>query len=98
MDKRKSTQGQTTIYQRGDKKPYIRGHTTQWTKEKVQRDKPRSTKGVIRNRTSEDIQHNGQKKKYKGTNHDHRGLSLCTFSFVHCVVCPLMYGFLSPLW
>jgi len=28
-----------------------------------------------------------------------RGLSLCTFSFIHCVVCPpLMYGFLSPLW
>ena len=41
MDKRKSTKGQTTIYQRGDTK-----------------------------RTSEDIQHNGQKKKYKGTNND----------------------------
>jgi len=49
MDKRKSTKGQTTIYQRGDKKPYIRGHTTQWTKEKVQRDKQASTKHCTEN-------------------------------------------------
>ena len=32
-------------YQRGNQKPYIEeGQTTQWTKEKVQKDKERSTK------------------------------------------------------
>ena len=27
-----------------------------------------------------------------------RCLSLCTFSFDHCVVCPSIYGFWLPLW
>ena len=42
------------IYQRGNKKQYIKvGHTIQWSKE---------TKGVIRNITSKkDNQYNGQK-------------------------------------
>jgi len=31
-------------YQRGNQKPYIEEQTTQWPKEKVQKDKQRSTK------------------------------------------------------
>jgi len=53
MDKRKRTKGQTTIYKRKstkeeleDTKGVIRigEQTTQWTKEKEQKDKQRSTK------------------------------------------------------
>jgi hypothetical protein len=56
-------------------KPYIEEkRTTQWPKEKVQKDKQRSTKeefedttGLIRIRTKEkNRQHNGQKKKELG--------------------------------
>ena len=31
-------------YQKGNQNPYIEGQTTQWPKEKVQKDKQRSTK------------------------------------------------------
>jgi tetrahydrodipicolinate N-succinyltransferase len=52
MYKRTRTKGQTTIYkrrvwryQRVNQNPYIEEEqTTQWTKEKVQKDKQRSTK------------------------------------------------------
>ena len=41
-------------------------HTTQWSKD---------TKGVIRIRISKkNIQHNGQKKKYKRTNNDQQNI------------------------
>ena len=58
--------------QRDNQNPYIEEkRTTQWPKEKVQKDKQRSTKeefedttGLIRIRTKEkNRQHNGQKKK-----------------------------------
>jgi hypothetical protein len=51
MAKRKSTKGQTTIYKKslkiqkgGNQNPYIEEQTPQWPKEKVQKDKQRSTK------------------------------------------------------
>jgi hypothetical protein len=35
-------------YQRGNQNPYIKGQTTQWPKEKVQKAKQRSTKHTYR--------------------------------------------------
>jgi hypothetical protein len=49
-------------YQRGSQKPYIKGKTTQWSKD---------TKGEVRSRKSKERQHNGQKKKDKQRSTEH---------------------------
>ena len=56
-------------YQSGNQKPYIEEvQTTQW---------PKDTKEVIRSRISKkNRQHNGQKKKDKGTNNDPQNIHI----------------------
>jgi hypothetical protein len=63
-------------YQRGNQNPYIEEEqTTQWPKEKVQKDKQRSRK-------SKNIQHNDKKKKDKRSNNCYVWL----FSFFTCLI------------
>jgi Flp pilus assembly protein TadB len=68
------------------KRKKTKGQTTQWPKEKRQKDR----------------QHNGQKKKDNRTDNamakrkkqkDRQRLSFCLFSFRHCVVCPFAFFF-----
>jgi hypothetical protein len=78
-----------STHQIGTQNLYIKGQTTQW---------PQDTKLVLRIRTSKDRQHNGNNIPNGYSESVQQILSTNLVSCGHCVVCPLIYGFLVPLW
>jgi hypothetical protein len=90
-------------YQRGNQNPYIEEEqTTQWPKEKVQKDKQRSTKHTYKTRdrvTRTPLKTGVFYLVFCVVFYRSLFVVLHLFLFGHCVVCPsLIYGFWLPLW